>query len=210
MITETTIVQPAANTGATTSYVEWGAIIAGAVIASAISLVFLQFGSGIGLAWDSPFRTDTLTLAGAIAVALWMLWVQISASFAGGYVAGRMRRPVNYAGDHEREIRDGMHGLLVWATGTVAVALVLATGAAIAAFLPDVQAATTGVTTTDPAVVSQAEAEHLAHNAGVILAFLTAAVSFVSGAAAWWAATMGGHHRDHSVDHSRYLSFRRR
>lgn len=42
-----------------------------------------------------------------------------------------MRRPVAGAMDHEREIRDGAHGLLVWSTGTVAVAIALGMIAAL-------------------------------------------------------------------------------
>lgn len=53
------------------AYVEWGAIIAGAILASAIAFVLLTFGSAIGLSVTSPFKGEGL--AGtvlAVAVAL--------------------------------------------------------------------------------------------------------------------------------------------
>ncbi len=195
------ITDPVRNKGGTASYVEWSAVIAGAVLAAAISIVLLQFGSAIGLAVISPFHADRqLTPGGLVAIGIWLLWIQVTASMAGGYIAGRMRAPVDGTADHEREVRDGMHGVLVWATGTVAVALAAGASSAVAA----VVASHAGQPA--PAVDMTA----LQRNTAVIFAFVTGAVSFVAGVASWWAATMGGEHRDQSVDHSAYLSFRRK
>ncbi len=183
------------------SYVEWSAVIAGAVLASAISIVLLQFGSAIGLAATSPFDpVRQLTAGGVIAIGLWTLWIQVTASFAGGYLAGRMRAPVSVNADHEREVRDGMHGLLVWATGTVAVVLVAAAGAALHALV---------ATQTDGQVDLTPDVVTIRRNTAIIMAFLAASVSLVSAVASWWAATMGGEHRDRNTDHSRYISFRK-
>ncbi len=185
------------------SYVEWSAVLAGAVLASGISVVLLQFGSAIGLAVTRPFDAERpLTPGGAIAIGLWALWIQVTASFAGGYLAGRMRAPVGGSLDHEREVRDGMHGVLVWATGTVAVALAVAAGSALTALVAD----QTGAVAPEDMV---AGTENAKHNMTVIFAFVAASVSFVSAAASWWAATMGGDHRDKNVDHSNYISFRK-
>ncbi|WP_196258353.1 hypothetical protein [Pelagibacterium limicola] len=110
------------------SYVDWPAILAGAILASAISFLFLTFGSAIGLSLIGPFgRTDAPVFWAAIAIALWMVWVQVSGFLAGGYVAGRLRKPHYNATEHEVDVRDGLHGLLVWATGVVMMA-VLALG----------------------------------------------------------------------------------
>ena len=38
-----------------TSFVEWGAVLAGAVFAAALSFVFLTFGAAIGLTATSPW-----------------------------------------------------------------------------------------------------------------------------------------------------------
>lgn len=98
------------------SYMDWPAIFAGTVLASAISFVLLTFGSAIGLSLTSAYEGRGISLIGfAIAAALWLLWVQISSFIAGGYLTGRMRRRHFDATEHESDIRDGSHGLIVWA-----------------------------------------------------------------------------------------------
>ena len=186
-------------TGNCGSYVEWSAILAGAVLALAISTVLMQFGSAIGLALHSPYRTEELTSGGALAIGGWMLWVQVLSSFAGGYLAGRLRAPVAYSTEHERETRDGMHGLLSWATATLAV---LVGAAAVGAF--------SALIAHDPeAAKITPEVEHIRHNTAIIFAFITGAISLVSGVGAWWAATKGGEHRDDPMAHKHYVTFRR-
>jgi hypothetical protein len=59
---------------------------------------------------------------------LWFLWVAITSFGAGGYLAGRLRRPAPGASLDEVEVRDGAHGLLVWATGTILAAALAAGG----------------------------------------------------------------------------------
>lgn len=108
-------------------YVDWGAILAGAFVAAAISSVFLAFGSAIGLSLTSFQSGSSLPAAGlVIAAGLWLLWVQVSGFVGGGYIAGRMRRRIGDGTPHEAEMRDGAHGLLVWAVGIVAGALLAA------------------------------------------------------------------------------------
>ncbi|MDB5492041.1 MAG: hypothetical protein JWO78_1890 [Micavibrio sp.] len=186
-------------TGSCGSYVEWSAILAGAVLALAISTVLMQFGAAIGLALHSPYRTEELTSGGALAIGGWMLWVQVSSSFAGGYLAGRLRAPVAYSSEHERETRDGMHGALAWATATIAVVIAAAVAAAFAA-----------LTAHDPEVAKVTpDVERIRHNTAIIFAFVTASISLVSGVGAWWAATKGGEHRDDPLAHKHYVTFRR-
>jgi hypothetical protein len=110
------------------SYVDWAAIIAGIVLASAISLVLLTFGSAIGLSFTN-FRTfeGVAPIWVAIAAASWLLWVEISSFMAGGYIAGRLRRRFHDATEHESDVRDGAHGLLVWA-GALIVGAIIAIG----------------------------------------------------------------------------------
>lgn len=106
-----------------TSYVDWPAIFGGAVLAIAISVVMLTFGSAIGLSMTSPMGGEGAPLLWvAIASAIWVIWVQLSAFMAGGYVTGRLRRRKLDATEHESDVRDGAHGLLVWATGVVVMA----------------------------------------------------------------------------------------
>jgi len=101
------------------SYVEWSAIFAGAIVASAIIVLMTAFGSAIGLSLVSPYHGPSPVIF-YIALALWFTWITVSSFVAGGYVTGRMRRPVDGATLHECHVRDGVHGLVVWA---VAVAL---------------------------------------------------------------------------------------
>lgn len=117
-------VEPAVRAADTSSYVDWPAILAGAVAAAAISLVMLTFGSAIGLSLTNPFGREGVSLFWiAIALAIWVVWVQVSAFMIGGYITGRMRRRNFDATEHESDIRDGFHGLLVWATAVVFSAL---------------------------------------------------------------------------------------
>jgi hypothetical protein len=129
MDTETIVVAPAAaGTEEHHSYVDWPAVIAGIFLASAISLVLLAFGSAIGLSFaDFDAADDVNPIWIAIAAASWLLWVQISSFMAGGYITGRLRRRFNDATEHESDIRDGAHGLLVWA-GALVVGAVIAVG----------------------------------------------------------------------------------
>jgi hypothetical protein len=110
------------------SYVDWHAVFAGTVIAAAISLVLLTFGSAIGLSLVSPYEGRSASKAlFFVALGLWVLWVVVSSNLAGGYVAGRMRRRVGDATEQESDVRDGVHGLTVWGLGVlIAAAFALA------------------------------------------------------------------------------------
>jgi hypothetical protein len=291
--------EPAApvDTTAISPYVDWGAIIAGAILASAIAFVLLTFGSAIGLSLTSPFKGEGLAATAlAVAIALWVLWVEISSFIAGAYLTGRLRRRISDATEHEAELRDASHGLLVWAVGTLIgaylaasaisgvakggaeaartagssavgattpgspgtvtnasdplgyvadkllrsdtppadvdpeptrreVVRILAAGAVSGevsadddkAYVARLVAVRTGMTQADAEkrvneVLAKADAAvktvaEKARKAGVLLAFLTAASLLASAAAAWWAARLGGRHRDQGVEFS---LFRRR
>ena len=115
--------------GNPTNYVDWGAIAAGVFVSLAVTSVFLAFGSAIGLSMTSFQPSASAPVIGlVIAAALWFLWVQVSSFMGGGYVAGRLRRRIGDAKAHEVEMRDGAHGLIVWAVNIVI-------GAALAGFL---------------------------------------------------------------------------
>jgi len=101
--------------------VDWGAILAGVAVATAISFVMAAFGSGIGLSLASPYEGAS-PFTHAIALALWVLWVTVASYAAGGYVCGRLRRRNVDAPKDEAEVRDGAHGLTVWATSMLIIA----------------------------------------------------------------------------------------
>src|SRR5688572_12615295 len=102
------VVGPAGNR----SYVDWGAVLAGAVLAAALSFVLLTAGAAIGLSLVSAQTTSHSATAGYLA-AFWAIAVPIGSLLAGGYVTGRMRPAWTETGD-ESQFRDGIHGLLVW------------------------------------------------------------------------------------------------
>ena len=126
---ETTIVAVPSDSPTThrvTSYVEWAPILAGAFTAAAISIILLTFGAAIGLASVSPWPDSGLPWwLIAIIGALWVLFVQVGSYGLGGYLAGRLRAPVNEMPSAERSFRDGAHGFLVWAVGAVLSAVLL-------------------------------------------------------------------------------------
>jgi hypothetical protein len=126
--TGVTVVETADTGRESASYVDWAAIIAGVVFASAISLVLISFGSAIGLNFlDFNSRDGAPAILIGIGAASWFLWVQISSFMAGGYLAGRLRRRHFDATEDESDVRDGAHGLLVWG-GAMIVGAVLAVG----------------------------------------------------------------------------------
>lgn len=113
------------------SYVDWPAIFAGTVVASAISAVLLTFGAAIGLSLTSAYEGQGISLtAFAIAAALWVIWVQVSGFLAGGYLTGRVRRRHYDATEDESDIRDGIHGLAVWGVGVLVGAAIAYSGVA--------------------------------------------------------------------------------
>jgi len=266
------------------SYVDWPAIFAGAAVATAVSFVLLTFGSAIGLSLTSAYEGEGVSLmVFAIVAGLWLLWVQISAFFAGAYLTGRLRRRKMDATEDESDIRDGSHGVIVWAVGAIlgaalaftgvgavastatsAVTTVAAAGAAGAGamaadavdpsalavdrmlrgdagpegddtrgqvtrimanaltsdtldpadreYLVSIVAQRTGQTPEEAgarvdelwaqAQAAEATARDAADRArriGMLVAFLTAASFLISAAAAYFAAVLGGNHRDKQV-----------
>lgn len=122
------VVSSAGSDRESASYVDWAAIFAGVIFAAAISFVLITFGSAVGLNFlDFNSREGAPAILVGIAAASWFLWVQISSFMAGGYLAGRLRRRHFDSTEDESDVRDGAHGLLVWA-GALIVGAVLAAG----------------------------------------------------------------------------------
>ena len=111
--------------------VQWGAIILGALGATAISMVLLAFGAGIGLSATSaqPYAGASAK-ALAVISALYTAVTMVAAFAAGGYITGRMRLPATEDDIAESDFRDGAHGFGVWALGLVLGAAVAASGVA--------------------------------------------------------------------------------
>ena len=131
-MTDLTITPSVALDGDETSSsaVSWPAVIAGAMVAAALSLALLTLGAGIGLVSVSPWSNNnaSVTTFGVLAAA-WFIAVQLFTSGVGGYLAGRLR--TRWARVHTDEVyfRDTAHGLLVWALGAVISAALLTSAA---------------------------------------------------------------------------------
>lgn len=117
------VLEETATLDAGRSYVDWPAILAGVVVASAISFILLTFGSAIGLTMASAREGQSASLFWiAVIGGLWILWVQVTASLCGGYLTGRMRRRVGDASESESDLRDGSNGLVMWGLATIVAA----------------------------------------------------------------------------------------
>jgi hypothetical protein len=125
------------------SAVSWGAIIAGAVAAAAITLLLTLLGSGLGLTMVSPWSSEGVSATTfAISTAIWIVIVQWVSSGMGGYITGRLR--TRWTGTQTDEVffRDTAHGILAWALSTLIIAGTL-TSAVTSTINSGVQAAST-------------------------------------------------------------------
>jgi hypothetical protein len=121
---EVAVVETTINTER--SSVDWGSVIAGAVIAAAISFVLFTFGAAVGLSITSPYPAEGVSaVTFALVIGLWILLVTVMSFLAGGYFTGLLMQR-RAAGDHETEMRDGMHGMLAWGFGVLLGALITA------------------------------------------------------------------------------------
>lgn len=184
---EVDVVVTETNDEAGASYVDWPAIIGGILLASAISILLITFGSAVGLGFaDFNARDGASPIWIAIAAATWLLWVQISSFMAGGYLTGRLRKRHLDASEDEVDIRDGAHGLLVWAGALVVGAVLAVSGIGAAANVAGSAAATL---TTAASNVAGDAAEGLDPNAYFVDLLFRPATTEAADAAAAPAAT---------------------
>ncbi len=96
-------------------FVQWSAVIAGAVTAAAISSVLLAFAgaAGLSLVSSAPSWRDTSFTLGLLA-GLVLVLIALLAFGLGGYVTGRLRARSLVVTVDELQFRDGIHGLLAW------------------------------------------------------------------------------------------------
>ena len=111
--------------------VSWPAVMGGAFVTAATSLILLSLGTGLGLSSISPWA-NTGASASTIGTAaiVWVIMMQLIASAMGGYLAGRLR--TKWVSIHSDEVyfRDTAHGFLAWAVAVVITAAFLASAAA--------------------------------------------------------------------------------
>ena len=99
--------------------VAWGAVFAGVAIGLITQLLLNMLGIGIGLATLDPGTSDNPSASGlSIGAGIWWVLSGIIASFAGGWIAGRL------AGK-PRESTGGWHGVTSWAVTSLIVVYLL-------------------------------------------------------------------------------------
>ena len=129
---QATLTEPATGVGEpSVSGISWAAVSAGAVASSALTLVLLSLGTGLGLAVVSPWgNSGVSTTTFKIGTGLYFIVMAMFSSAIGGYLAVRLR--TKWVGVHADEVyfRDTAHGFLAWAFASVLGAILLASPAA--------------------------------------------------------------------------------
>ena len=121
--------EPAVPALSSASGVSWPAIFAGAVAATAVSVMLLIFGAGLGLSSVSPWPHNGVSVTTfTVLAAIWLVIVQWVSSGIGGYMAGRLRTKWTAVHTDEVFFRDTAHGFLAWGLATVLVAALLTLG----------------------------------------------------------------------------------
>jgi hypothetical protein len=96
-------------------YPQWGPIVAAGIAAAALALALHAFAVGIGLSVSST--APTWRDASFALVLLSALYAALASYGLGGYLVGLMcTRP---SSREDADLRDGLHGLLVWALATL-------------------------------------------------------------------------------------------
>jgi hypothetical protein len=104
-------------------YPEWGPIVAGAIAAAALALVLHAFAVAIGLSVSSTAPTwRDASFALVLLSGLYVILAALASYGFGGYLAGLMCTRLSSRED--ADLRDGLHGLLVWALATLLAALI--------------------------------------------------------------------------------------
>lgn len=85
--------------------ISWGAIFAGAAVASVLSIWFNLLGLAIGLAAFDPLTTSGRALG--IGTVIWVLCSSIVSLFCGGWIAGRLTGT-------PRRLDRAIHGVVAW------------------------------------------------------------------------------------------------
>ena len=177
-----------ASVESSSSAVEWGAIVGGALAAVGVSVIMFTLGPAIGLS-ATPYSfsfSETSPIAFAIGAGIWMIVTQWLASGLGGYLTGRMR--TKWVGIRTDEVffRDTAHGFLAWALATVIVATLIALSSAAGG----AAAVTAGADSIS------AEAAEQARQAAMSFGFFTSLSLLIGAFIGAVTGAIGGYHRD--------------
>lgn len=126
---DTVVVEPNAG-GGETAGISWAAVLAGAAVSLALTLVMLTLGAGLGLSMVSPWAGSGVSATTfKISTGLYLIVIAMISSSLGGYIAGRLRYGWATARPDEVYFRDTAHGFVTWAVASVFGALLLGSAA---------------------------------------------------------------------------------
>ena len=141
------------------SAVSWAPILAGAFVATVVTLILMLVGAGLGLTLVSPWSGESSSATTVtVYAAIWLVIVQWVSSGVGGYLTGRLR--AKWVGVHTDEVtfRDTTHGLLAWAVATVVVVMFL--GSTVSSIVSGATQAASSIVGTTGAAAATAAAEN--------------------------------------------------
>src|SRR5450432_1863584 len=128
---DTVVIQPGTDTGEPSiAGISWPAVVAGAVVSCALTVVLIAFGLGLGLSVVSPWAGAGVSATSfKIGTGLYLIVIAMLSSSIGGYMAGRLR--TRWVGVRSDEVyfRDTTHGFIAWALASVLGAVLLASPA---------------------------------------------------------------------------------
>ncbi|UGY14421.1 hypothetical protein [Bradyrhizobium septentrionale] len=106
---------------------QWSPIFAGALAASALSLILISFGAavGLGVSSSSPSWRDA-SAALALLSGLFLILQALVSFGVGGYIAGRTQRVIGATLADVVESNDGLHGLTAWALAVIVGGTIIA------------------------------------------------------------------------------------
>lgn len=128
-MTDTVFIEQAGTRGEAAG-ISWAAVLAGASVSLAMTLVMLTLGTGLGLSMVSPWAGSGVSATTfKISTGLYLIVIAMISSSLGGYIAGRLRYGWTSARPDEIYFRDTAHGFVTWAVASVLGALLLGSAA---------------------------------------------------------------------------------
>jgi hypothetical protein len=121
----------------------WGPVVAGAVIATAVTFFLVSLGTGLGLALTSAHKATVAGTATFLTLgAIYFMAAQAFGFAVGGHVTGRLMPDIVENNEEEESFRADAHGLAVWALAVVFGLALAALAAFVTASATVSQAAT--------------------------------------------------------------------
>jgi hypothetical protein len=110
--------------------ISWAAVLAGAAVTAALTLLLLSLGVGLGASVVSPWGGSGVSATTfKVGTGLYLIVIAMIASGLGGHITGRLRH--RYIGIHDNEVyfRDTANGFVAWAVSSIVGAALLASAA---------------------------------------------------------------------------------